>query len=467
MDTGALDVSFPMETSTSVFVTSVDFRPTAMEREVATTTGPSTSSANVTTWHATFADVVDVNSTLLPPAAVLGSGVDNNNGSVNGSSALMMAPTFNEVSLMKAVVFGVMFVISLVGNTATLTQMYRLRRRKSTINTLIVNLAIADLLVTFFCIAGEAVWAATVQWVAGNVACKLVKYMQVFALYLSTYITIAISLDRCIAILDPMRRQGAAHRVRVMMLVAWGCSAIFSIPQAIVFHVLRGPFQEEFYQCVTFGSYKEEWQRQLYSVASLILMFVLPLVIIGTAYGLIFTTISRKSREVSVLDNSTGASNRRPWLVLWHSYRRACLCADGCDREFSREESLSSCSEQNGGRGPVRSNLLRRAKRKSLRMSVFIVLAFIVCWSPYYIIFTVCLTFLDWKEIDPKTLLWFSFIGLSNSMLNPIIYGAFQLCKILEERRLASLIAQSARLRRAGQRTSTYRAARAPARHTC
>ena len=69
--------------------------------------------------------------------------------------------------------------------------------------------------------------------------------------------------------------------------------------QAIVFHVLRGPFQEEFYQCVTFGSYKEDWQRQLYSVASLLLMFVLPLVIIGTAYALIFTTISRKSREVS------------------------------------------------------------------------------------------------------------------------------------------------------------------------
>lgn len=80
---------------------------------------------------------------------------------------------------MKAVVFGVMFFISLIGNTATLMQMYRLRRRKSTINTLIVNLAIADLLVTFFCIAGEAVWAGTVQWLAGNVTCKVVKYMQV------------------------------------------------------------------------------------------------------------------------------------------------------------------------------------------------------------------------------------------------------------------------------------------------
>ena len=55
--------------------------------------------------------------------------------------------------------------------------------------------------------------------------------LQVFALYLSTYITIAISLDRCVAILDPMRRQGATQRVRIMMILAWGCSALFSIPQ--------------------------------------------------------------------------------------------------------------------------------------------------------------------------------------------------------------------------------------------
>ncbi|XP_025077744.1 gonadotropin-releasing hormone receptor-like isoform X2 [Pomacea canaliculata] len=352
----------------------------------------------------------------------------------------MQAPTFNEVSLTKAVVFGVMFVISFIGNTATLMQMYRLRRRKSTINTLIVNLALADLLVTFFCIAGEAIWAATVQWLAGTFTCKLVKYMQVFALYLSTYITVAISLDRCVAILDPMRRNGATYRVRVMIGLGWVFSAIFSIPQAVVFHVMRGPFQEEFYQCVTFGSYKEEWQRQLYSIASLLLMFVVPLVIIGTAYGLIFTTISRKSREVSVLDSLNPLNRRKALITVLRHYGHACLCGEGCDPKLSREESIvSSCSGDVNGRGPVRSNLLRRAKRKSLRMSVVIVLAFIICWSPYYIIF-ICITFLDWQEIDPRTLLWFSFIGLSSSMLNPIIYGAFQLCKVMEKRRMARLL---------------------------
>lgn len=89
------------------------------------------------------------------------------------------APDFTSANLTKTIVFGVMFLISFVGNLATLIQMSKLRRWKNTINTLIVNLALADLLVTFFCIAGEAAWAATVQWLAGDAMCKFVKYMQV------------------------------------------------------------------------------------------------------------------------------------------------------------------------------------------------------------------------------------------------------------------------------------------------
>ncbi|GFR65906.1 corazonin receptor [Elysia marginata] len=99
--------------------------------------------------------------------------------STNKSGTELEAPTFTTVMLTRCILFGVMFVISFIGNVATLIQMRRLRRRKSTVNTLIVNLALADLLVTFFCIAGDAAWVITVQWIAGNFMCKFVKYMQV------------------------------------------------------------------------------------------------------------------------------------------------------------------------------------------------------------------------------------------------------------------------------------------------
>lgn len=81
------------------------------------------------------------------------------------------------------------------------------------------------------------------------------------------------------------------------------------------------------------------------------------------------------------------------------------------------------------GRGQVRNNLLKKAKRKALRMSIFIVIAFIVCWFPYYVLFTGN-AFGQWKELSPSLMAGLSTMGLSNSMLNPIIYGAFQLCKV-------------------------------------
>ena len=140
-------------------------------------------------------------------------------------------PEFNEMSLIKTVVLSAMFVISLIGNTATLIQMFRMRRRRSTINTLIMHLAVADLIVTFFCNVTDAVWASTVQWYGGNALCKLVKFLQVLGLYLSTYIIVIISIDRAYAILDPMSRNSAPKRVRALIIMAWILSALFSLPQ--------------------------------------------------------------------------------------------------------------------------------------------------------------------------------------------------------------------------------------------
>ena len=88
-------------------------------------------------------------------------------------------PQFNRLSLIKTIVLWAMFAVAFTGNVATLTRMYRMRRRRSTINLLITHLATADLIVTFFCNVTDAVWTSTVQWLAGNAACKLIKFLQV------------------------------------------------------------------------------------------------------------------------------------------------------------------------------------------------------------------------------------------------------------------------------------------------
>lgn len=144
-------------------------------------------------------------------------------------------PRFNEISIIKTIILSIMFVVSLTGNTLTLVQIgCRNRRsglRRSTIHQLIVHLSIADLIVTFFCNVTDAVWASTVQWYGGTWTCKVIKYVQLFGLYLSTYIIVVIGLDRCFAIMDPLGRGHSKFRVRIMTITAYVLSALFSLPQ--------------------------------------------------------------------------------------------------------------------------------------------------------------------------------------------------------------------------------------------
>lgn len=106
-------------------------------------------------------------------------------------------------------------------------------------------------------------------------------------------------------------------------------------------------------------------------------------------------------------------------------------------RFFTEPENVSNSSDQreHSGRNHVRSSLLRKAKRKALRMSLFIVIAFFICWLPYYVVFT-GFAFGHWTSLDPSVMSGLTFVGLTNSILNPIIYGAFQLCKVPNNPRL-------------------------------
>ncbi|GIY00645.1 uncharacterized protein CDAR_83191 [Caerostris darwini] len=61
---------------------------------------------------------------------------------------------------------------------------------------------------------------------------------------------------------------------------------------AVIFRVAKGPFVEEFYQCVTYGFYTAPWQEQLYTSFSLLFMFLIPLCILIATYTTTFATIA-------------------------------------------------------------------------------------------------------------------------------------------------------------------------------
>lgn len=67
-----------------------------------------------------------------------------------------------------------------------------------------------------------------------------------------------------------------------------------------------------------------------------------------------------------------------------------------------------------------------KAKAKTLKMTIIIVIVFIMCWTPYYIM---CLWFwldeVTAKQVDPIIQRALFLFAVSNSCMDPIVYGMF------------------------------------------
>ncbi len=76
--------------------------------------------------------------------------------------------------------------------------------RRNNVHIMVVHLTIADLMVSFVVMPLEIGWRISVQWVAGNAACKILMFVRAFAFYLSSMTLVCLSLDRYLAIAQPM-----------------------------------------------------------------------------------------------------------------------------------------------------------------------------------------------------------------------------------------------------------------------
>lgn len=304
---------------------------------------------------------------------------------------------FTDESVVIVTVYAALFVVAAAGNLTVFVPLFRNRHRKSRINLMIMHLAVADLIVTFFTILLEIGWRVTVQWIAGEVACKVFLFLRAFGLYLSSMVLVCVSLDRYFAILHPLKVNDAQRRGKIMLAFAWIISAICSAPQSVVFRVQKHPQYENFTQCVTFLFFTESRpeQRMAYNIFCMLGMYVVPLVIIIFAYSRIIWKISKKSKETR----------------------------DGLQSEIG----------QTGGRPHLRRSdvtNIEKARSRTLRMTTIIVIAFILCWTPYVVI-TMWFMFDERsaRSVDSRLHGAFFVFAVSNSCVNPLVYGTYAINK--------------------------------------
>lgn len=69
----------------------------------------------------------------------------------------------------------------------------------------------SDLSVGLFSVVPDIAWKFAVSWEAGLLACKLIRFLQVVVTYASTYVLVALSIDRYDAITHPMAFTGSCE----------------------------------------------------------------------------------------------------------------------------------------------------------------------------------------------------------------------------------------------------------------
>lgn len=150
----------------------------------------------------------------------------------NASSSICperwVEPRFTQAARVRVIITVIFFLLAAGSNTAVLGSLLR-KRRKSHVRPLILSLALADLLVTVAVMPLDAVWNVTVQWYGGDLSCKLLNFLKLFAMYAAALVLVVISLDRHAAILHPFSR--AQRRNGLLLRAAWAGSVLLASPQ--------------------------------------------------------------------------------------------------------------------------------------------------------------------------------------------------------------------------------------------
>ncbi|XP_060897894.1 oxytocin receptor [Labrus mixtus] len=295
-----------------------------------------------------------------------------------------------EVAKVEVTVLALVLFLALAGNLCVLLAIHTTKHSQSRMYYFMKHLSIADLVVAIFQVLPQLIWDITFRFYGPDILCRLVKYLQVVGMFASTYMLVLMSVDRCLAICQPLR---SLHRRkdRFYVIFSWVLSLLFSIPQMFIFSLIEvGSPGSGVYDC--WGDFVKPWGAKAYITWISLTIYIIPVAILSICYGLIS-------------------------FKIWQNFKL----------KTRREQCISLTPKTSKGNALARVSsvkLISKAKITTVKMTFVIVVAYIVCWTPFFSV----QMWSAWDPAAPREAMPFiisMLLASLNSCCNPWIYMCF------------------------------------------
>uniref|UniRef100_A0A8C4WNQ3 Gastrin/cholecystokinin type B receptor n=1 Tax=Eptatretus burgeri TaxID=7764 RepID=A0A8C4WNQ3_EPTBU len=382
------------------------------------------------------------------------NGSTDSNSQKNSSHCIGLAPTHDLDRTLRIVLYLLIFITSIVGNTIILIVLGCNRHLRTVTNTFLLSLAVSDLLLALFCMPFNLIPSLLKDFIFGWFICRSAAYLMGISVSVSTFSLVAISLERYGAICAPLRSrswQTRSHASRVVC-ATWILSLALMVPYGLYSQLL--PFSKD--DGSTGHKCRMQWpsctMQRVWPLFLLIVLFFLPGVIMLLAYSLISwelyrgirfdTALRRQTQEIhrSMLRTGGTSNNYRQDTFSSNSGNADNLSSPDMNKkqldksivelnDLNRTVSEASStrtrleSQQSRARSTVsETNLL--AKKRIIRMLATIVVTYFLCWTPLYSVNV-------WRVFDRRSahcalsgtpILLIKLLCYTSSAVNPIIY---------------------------------------------
>ncbi|XP_007541259.1 melanopsin-like [Poecilia formosa] len=193
-------------------------------------------------------------------------------------------------------------VTGMLGNALVIYVFCRSKTLRTPSNLLVVNLAVADFLMSVTQSPVFFVASLHRRWVFGEFACELYAFCGALFGIASMMTLTAIAGDRCLAITRPLALLGGVSRQRLFVVAVgvWVYSLGWSLPP---FFGWSAYVPEGLQTSCSWDYMSFTVTVRSYTILLFVFVFFIPLAVIGTCYLAIFRAVRRAAQEVKRLSS--------------------------------------------------------------------------------------------------------------------------------------------------------------------